>query len=103
MPGEIEAEAVGLLCRQCREHGLEVAERPGGEVVALGRVDVEVVEGCEVRAGAVRDLHALLRGLLDVASPELVHPPQDVVLGLACKGIWKLNCGWPAAKPPSVA
>ena len=79
--GEPQHEPVRLLGPHRLGHGAEVPERPGREVVALGRVRVEVVERLEVRRVAPRDDHAGLVGLLDVAAPLLVHARQQVGLG----------------------
>jgi hypothetical protein len=84
--GQVEPDPLGVLGAHRREHGLEVAQRPGREAVALGGVDVEVVERLQVLTD--RDLDALLGRLLDVAAPELVHAPEQVVLGPA--GQWNL-------------
>ena len=78
--GEPDLDAVGVLGGEGVVHRLEVGQRARGEVVALGGVDVEVVERLEVGAVAERDLDAGLVGLLDVAPPELVHPGEDVGL-----------------------
>ena len=81
VPGEPQLDPVGVLGGQRLDHGVEVAERARGEVVALGGVHVEVVERLEVVGRrAAGDLDALLRGLLDVAAPLLVHAGEDVGL-----------------------
>ena len=51
------------------------------EVVALGGLDVQRVEGRQVLRGALRHHDAGLVGLLDVAPPQLVHALEQVVLG----------------------
>ena len=105
--GQPHLDPVRVLGRERVVHRLEVGQRARGEVVALGGVDVEVVEGLEVLAVTARHLDAGLVGLLDVAAPQLVHAGQHVGLGARPRpspptsGIWKLNCGWPAEKPPS--
>ena len=78
--GQPDLDAVGVLGGEGVVHRLEVGQRARGEVVALGGVDVEVVERLEVGAVAERHLDAGLVGLLDVAPPELVHPGEDVGL-----------------------
>ena len=82
--GGVEPDPVGVLGAERLDHGAEVGQRARREVVALGGVHVEVVEGLEVGLdvdAASSDLDALLGGLLDVAPPELVHPGEHVGLG----------------------
>ena len=107
--GEVEPDPVGLLGAERVEHGLEVAQRPRGEVVALGGVDVELVErpsrSVELVAGASTSTPALAAFLmlrrhcwfipLSTSSSVRGSPSAST------SGIWKLYCGWPAAKPPS--
>ena len=52
--GQPDLDPVGVLGVEGVVHDLEVAQRPRREVVALGGVDVEVVEGLEVGRGAER-------------------------------------------------
>ena len=83
--GQPEREPVGLLAAHGLGHGPEVAQRARREVVALGRVHVEVVERLEVGrhrlVGRAGDHDARLVGLLDVAPPLLVHAGKDIGLG----------------------
>ena len=83
--GGEERDAVGVLGAEGGEHRREVAQRARGEVVALGGVDVEVVEllerPVELVGGDATGDDALLGGLLDVAAPLLVHAREHVVLG----------------------
>ena len=72
---------VVVLGQQRVVHRLEVGQRARGEVVAVGGVDIEVVEGLEVGDVAPGDLDTGLVGLLDVATPLLVHPGQHLGLG----------------------
>ena len=85
VPRGIQPDPVGVLGAERPHHRPEVRQRPRGEVVALGGVQVEVVEGLELVARGVGrgDLDALLGGLLDVAPPQLVHAREHVVLGAA--------------------
>src|SRR3954453_19656201 len=79
--GEVEPNALGVLSAQLREHGLDVPQPPRREAVTLGGVDVQIVERLQVLTDC--HLDALLRRLLEVATPELVHAPKQVVLRLA--------------------
>src|SRR5689334_21698092 len=83
VPAEPQRDPVRLLGVHGVDHGLEVRQRPRGEVVALGGVRVEVVERLEVGRLAPGDLDPLLGGLLDVAAPLLVHARQHFALGLS--------------------
>ena len=47
MAGQVEPDPLGVLGAHRRE-GLEVAQLPGREAVALGGVDVEVVERLQI-------------------------------------------------------
>ena len=77
--GQVEPDPVGVLGQQRGEHGLEVRQRPRGEVVPLSRLHVERVELRPDLDAALRDLDSGLGRLLDVAPPQLVHPGQQLL------------------------
>lgn len=81
--GEVDADPIGILRREGGVHRLEVGEPARGEAVALGGLDVGAVEGRQVGRVSDADLDAVLRGLLDVAAPRLVHAGEHVGLGAA--------------------
>ena len=77
--GEVQLHAPVLLRVEGVPHVLEVRQRAPGEPVAFGGFEVELVEAREVVAGAEPHLDAHLGGLLDVASPQLVHALEQLV------------------------
>ena len=72
--GQVDPHPVGRLGVQGVPHGREVAQRAWREVVPVGGLQVDGVEGGQVGSGSDAHAHPGLRGLLDVAPPQLVHP-----------------------------
>ena len=112
--GEPEPDPVGALGAERVDHGAEVAERARGEVVALGGVDVEVVEGLEVALGARRVGGREVTSTPSLAAflmlrrhswfmPLRTSSSVRAVPSGWRSGTWKTWRGWPAANPPSTA
>ena len=70
-------------------------------MITLSGLDVESMKlGQIINAATLYDDPGL-RGLLNVAPPQLVHPSEQLIGAPPAIGSWKTNRGWPAAKPSS--
>ena len=76
---DVEAEAIGINAVEFAPHQLEVGEASRGEVIALCRLDIDLVECREIVVVTAGDFDACLLCLADVATPELVEAGEDIV------------------------
>ena len=82
MLGEEDLHATLFLSIQNVPHVLEVLQRTSREPITLGGLQVDLVESRQVFTGSELDLDAKLVGFLDVATPQLIHTLEELVLSL---------------------
>jgi len=78
--GEVQRDPGRVLGAQGGPHPLEVGQAAGGEPITGRGLDIDLVERGKVAGIALADGDPGLRGLLDVAPPELVEPGQQLGL-----------------------